>query len=276
MAYQFYKEIFLIDGQTEIKLEKPILKDFTELVLNGIEMYDTDFEVIDPKTIKLNIDIYEGDLLKIKCQKIKIDYTIIGDHNAVIKRYDNSKETLKKNSFYDVNLMIGGKSFSLSFSSRIDKYYNNKNIIKEDCLMLDDYLDDYKIDNRIYQNSKEIDFKISALDKYNNMSNPPYEIQQWVRYKTDVDLINSIYLRISSEIGSEQKEYGTTNIRKEIKLPELELMLQEFKAKFKEYDDLIFLEETEETKRLTSAARFRKAVNSNDTIYNPFNDRNTF
>lgn len=274
MAYQFYKEVLLTNGQEIINLEKPVIKELTELVLNGIEIYESDFEIIDPKTIKLNIDIYEDDLLKIKCQKVKVNYTVIGDRDAIIRRYDNSKQTLKKNSIYQATLMIGGNPFSFSFSSRFDKYFNNKKIIKEDCLILDEYLDDAKIDNRIYQNSKEIVFKTKSMDEYSDLTSPAYEIQQYVRYKTDVDLINSIYLRISSEYGSEGKKYGTTDISKEVKLPKIDLMLQDYKAKLKEYENIIF--STVSTGIVSSVSRFRKSVNSNDTTYNPFNDRNTF
>jgi len=279
MSYNFYKEITLTENQTIIHLEKPVIKELTELVLNGIELFEEDFKVIDPKTISIFIDTYEGDLLKIKCQKVKIDYTIIGDHNAVIKRYDNSKETLKKNSFYEAKIMIGGKPFSLNFSSKFDKYYNNKKVVKEDCLMLESYLTNHKVDNRIYQNSKEISFKTKAIEKYADLSTPPYEIQQYVRYKTDIDLINSIYLVISSEIGTEQKKYGTTDIKKEVKLPEIELMLQGFKDKLLYYDEFIFGSLAVDGSVIVAApvaSKFRKSVNSNDTTYNPFNERNTF
>jgi hypothetical protein len=64
-------------------------------------------------------------------------------------------------------------------------------------------------------------------------------VQDWVRYKTDIDLTLARYFGISYHYGSELKNIGDIKIEKTTKLPYIDNLLDMLRKRFDEADKVI-------------------------------------
>ena len=76
-------------------------------------------------------------------------------------------------------------------------------------------------------------------------------VKNWVKFKTEIDLIYARYLGISYNYGSIKKEIGDIHVEKSTKLPDLDNLLDRLKGWFEEAD--------KEIKGINSVATFVKA-----------------
>jgi hypothetical protein len=124
----------------------------------------------------------------------------------------------------------------------------------------------------IWQNSK-LAMELTASGDYQYYSNAdeidlkeiPYYAKQWVRYKTELDLLDAVYRAIASKQGRERKKLGNMEIERQYTLPYLSDLKKGIKEKLVPFERLL-------TGRKVIAKATKKA---GSTTY-PLSDRRSF
>lgn len=198
---------------------------------------------IDPYTIKLADELTLGDVviiapavidnsIDINFDRIKVVGT---DSNSIYKRFD-ADQHLMYNQKYELSFTINGKKSVFTFTSKYSPMYSTLKAIRMDLLDLIANVDDDIINYTIWQNSRLADEL--AVTEISSTAIPFY-VKQWVRYKTELDLINSIYLAISGKVGKVSKTLGDMSIERSVSLPSLASMLSEIKSKLAPFTKLL-------------------------------------
>ena len=105
----------------------------------------------------------------------------------------------------------------------------------------------------IYRNSVEVIELIDELanqtdavenvtyevDADGNYSTTSRAVKNWVRFKTEIDLIYARYYGISYRYGSVRKEIGDISIQKDTKLPYIDNLMARIKDQWEEADAAI-------------------------------------
>lgn len=172
--------------------------------------------------------------------------------NSLYSRFTHNP-TLNENNKYTVNIAIDKEDYSWQFNSKMNPMFTTSKKIYEDIgEFIEGFTEEY-INSMIYNNSMEL---ISVLDELANkqeaVTNVTYSQDNdgiytvsnrmgnnWVRYKTDIDLVLARYFGISYRYGTQSKEIGDIKITKETKLPYIDNLLDALKKNFKEADDYI-------------------------------------
>lgn len=176
-----------------------------------------------------------------ECKKNK---EIISDNpnkDSFYKTYGD-KNTLYSNNVYTAYLNLDGVEYNNVFTSKIEPLYSSVEKIKNDIGSVIDDIGDIEILKKIYYNSK------SALYLYTRSEEEDidldeievtFAIKEYVRYKTDLDIINSVYLKIANEYGSIKKNISNVTIEYTRNLPSIRDMMKYYEDKIKEYEDII-------------------------------------
>ena len=172
--------------------------------------------------------------------------------NSLYSRFTHNP-TLNENNKYTVNIAIDKEDYSWQFNSKMNPMFTTSKRIYEDIgEFIEGFTEEY-INSMIYNNSMEL---ISILDElakqeeavtnvtYSQDDDGIYTVSNrmgnnWVRYKTDIDLVLARYFGISYRYGTQSKEIGDIKITKETKLPYIDNLLDALKKNFKEADDYI-------------------------------------
>lgn len=172
--------------------------------------------------------------------------------NSLYSRFTHNP-TLNENNKYTVNIAIDKEDYPWQFNSKMNPMFTTSKKIYEDIgEFIEGFTEEY-INSMIYNNSMEL---ISILDElakqeeavtnvtYSQDDDGIYTVSNrmgnnWVRYKTDIDLVLARYFGISYRYGTQSKEIGDIKITKETKLPYIDNLLDALKKKFKEADDYI-------------------------------------
>lgn len=172
--------------------------------------------------------------------------------NFLYSRFTHNP-TLNENNKYTVNIAIDKEDYSWQFNSKMNPMFTTSKKIYEDIgEFIEGFTEEY-INSMIYNNSMEL---ISVLDElakqeeavtnvtYSQDDDGIYTVSNrmgnnWVRYKTDIDLVLARYFGISYRYGTQSKEIGDIKITKETKLPYIDNLLDALKKNFKEADDYI-------------------------------------
>ena len=170
--------------------------------------------------------------------------------NSLYSRFTHNP-TLNENNKYTVNIAIDKEDYSWQFNSKMNPMFTTSKRIYEDIgEFIEGFTEEY-INSMIYNNSMEL---ISVLDElqeeavtnvtYSQDNDGIYTVSNrmgnnWVRYKTDIDLVLARYFGISYRYGTQSKEIGDIKITKETKLPYIDNLLDALKKNFKEADDYI-------------------------------------
>ena len=172
--------------------------------------------------------------------------------NSLYSRFTHNP-TLNENNKYTVNIAIDKEDYSWQFNSKMNPMFTTSKRIYEDIgEFIEGFTEEY-INSMIYNNSMEL---ISVLDElakqeeavtnvtYSQDNDGIYTVSNrmgnnWVRYKTDIDLVLARYFGISYRYGTQSKEIGDIKITKETKLPYIDNLLDALKKSFKEADDYI-------------------------------------
>lgn len=177
-------------------------------------------------------------------KKVKVKYIHQTDDDVVVFTKNKNKDSLfkaygsvslKYNHKYLFNVNIDKENFSTDFVSKLDPFYSSVDKIRKDTGDLLENVSDETISYLIYSNSKYVKDKLDEKD----VEEVPYYAKQFVRYKTDMDLINAIYLTLSGRIGSVNKKIGIISIDKTMKIPYINDMLGYFKDLAKNYEDML-------------------------------------
>lgn len=192
---------------------------------------------------------------------------------TLFKRTSNN-DNLIFNNKYEAYLELDGEKFISRFYSKLDPLYASVSDVRMDTGTLLEEYSDFVINNCIHKNSilaYEYLQNSNSDDDYSFESDTEITVttaaKQYVRYKTDLDLVNAKYLSIVGNYGTVTKKISSLDISYEQELPELADMLSYFKDKVKEYEDELKVGST------TSIAVDFVRSSSNDY---PIDSRNSF
>lgn len=251
------------EGQQVFNVEKPFVNDTISVFLNGrIQKFGEEKDYTtsqDTGRIIFRVPLEAGDTVQVvsnyETDKINLEIVSPGradKPNALYKKYGTA-ERFKKNNKYEVCICIRKEMFRWNFISKLKPYLTTNRKIWEDIgEFIEGFTDEY-LTSVIYNNSKAV---INLIDELANKEDPvenvTYTVDQngeyvpsskvvndWVRYKTDIDLIYARYYGISLRYGTVRKEIGDISIEKNTKLPYIDQLLDRLKRNFDAADEAI-------------------------------------
>ncbi len=231
------------DGQTDIILDHPYLMGQNELTvyLNGIRVVlDEDYIEHDPFTIRFLFQLSEEDIV-ITEHKVYFDdkkVTIVGDKKDSMFQKFGTEQTLLNAQEYTVRFTQGDQVLQSIFYTRMDPSYSTIKIIRNDLGKVLDEIKDSQIAFQIYQNSVLANNIASEenLGRLEEEEKIPYVFKQYVRYRTELDLLIAIYLHISGRGSTEKKVLGELEIEYKWRLPDIKPLLDELKRALKPWE----------------------------------------
>ena len=172
--------------------------------------------------------------------------------NSILTRFD-SNIRLNENNKYHIGIAIDKDVYEWTFNSKRNPMFTSSKKIYEDIgEFIDGFTEEY-INSKIYDNSLAVIDLIDSLAALETpIENVTYEqdengiytttykaVNNWVRYKTDIDLTLARYFGISYKYGSELKNIGDIKIEKTTKLPYIDNLLDLLKKRLDEADKVI-------------------------------------
>ncbi len=248
-------------NQHVFSVEKPFINDFISVFVNGaLQTFGEDHDYItspDTGRISFLYPLDAGDTVsivsKIVSKRLNLEVISPGradKPNALYKKY-GTVERLKSNNKYEVCISIGkDEPVQWHFTTKLSPLFSSAKKIWEDIgEFIEGYTDEY-INSMIYRNSVAVLELVDELAE-EDIQNVTYEFanneykwsstapKDWVRYKTEMDLVMARYYGISYRYGTQRKEIGDLSIEKSVKLPYIDNLLNGLKANWKEADDKI-------------------------------------
>ena len=266
---------FCENGQREIKLDSPYVLGGSLLVyLNGqLSTVGEDYEETDDRTITFLYQLSSADVV-VTQQKtaMNVNISVINDSikASIYKKY-GEKNTLLPNQKYTFTLTHGDQEFVTSFFTRLEPYYSTVQVIRMDLGDVISYVPDDRIMLLIHNNSINAN-QIASEDNLallESEEKTPYVFKQYVRYRTELDLIMATYLKVSGQQGAVDKLLGELEIKRQVTLGSLDLkaMLNDLKNKLKEWETLL---------RGTTNTLAASAVRGGKDSYPLYNPRSKF
>lgn len=172
--------------------------------------------------------------------------------NSVLTRF-NSDIKLNENNKYRIGIAIDKDMYEWEFNSKQNPMFTTAKKIYEDIgEFIDGFTEEY-INSKIYDNSLAVIDLIDTLAAQETpVENVTYEkdadglyttkykaVNNWVRYKTDIDLTLARYFGISYHYGSELKNIGDIKIERTTKLPYIDNLLDMLRKQWDEADKVI-------------------------------------
>lgn len=261
--YSINENYTATEGQQVFVIEKPFINDTISVFVNGLLQNlgeDKDYLTVqDTGKVIFNHPLSEGDIVSIisniASNKINLEVVSSGradKPNALYKKYGTVKR-LKENNKYEVHICLNKEIFSWTFVSKLNPLFVNSKKIWEDIgEFIEGFTEEY-INSMLYRNSVEVMELIDELANQDDaVENVTYEVdadgnyttsyravKNWVRYKTEIDLIYARYYGISYRYGSIRKEVGDISIQKDTKLPYIDNLLDRVKDQWDEADAII-------------------------------------
>lgn len=249
--------------QQVFNIEKPFVNDTISVFVNGVLQVlgeDKDYLTVqDTGKVIFNEPLSEGDIVSVistvASNKINLEIISSGKAdkpNALYKKYGTVKR-LKPNNVYEVHLCLDKDIIKWNFVSHLNPLFVNSKKIWEDIGEFIEGFTERYINSMIYRNSVEV---IELIDELANqeeaIENVTYEINKdgdytttyraiknWVKFKTEIELVMARYYGISYRYGSIRKEVGDISIEKSTKLPYIDNLLDRLKDQFEEADKVI-------------------------------------
>ena len=260
------------DMQQSFKVDKPFVKDAISVFVNGKLMTlgnDADYVAIpDTGRIAFKTPLSEGDKVSIvsTAEDGNLSLDVVARNGSTRRKglFQRYGDTIKLayNNIYEANFVICGKVVNWKFETKRTPFFANVKEIFQD---IGEFIEGYtnkQVSDVIYTNSVQVVELIDELaDK--DIQNVTYTIiddtyestyravKNWVKYKTEIDLIYSRYFGISLNYGSIKKEIGDIKVEKSTKLPYLDNLLSRLKGWWDEAD--------QEIRGTNSVAAFIKA-----------------
>lgn len=223
-------------GQIIDTIETPF-----RILVNGLRLENiTDYHISDEAIILFTNPLEAGDKLEIH-DVTENNYSITSKNsynkNAIFKLF-NSSQKFKYNQEYNFNISVQDKQFTNTFIAQYDPFYSSaKNIRLDTGDLLVNATDD-QIARMIYKYSKEAYTILDDDNRLDDLVDYKY-VQNYVRYKTDIDLCYAIYCSISGKYGVISKDVGDIKISREIKLPTIKSMIERFSELLRPNEDLL-------------------------------------
>lgn len=261
--YSINENYTATESQQVFVIEKPFINDTISVFVNGLLQNlgeDKDYLTVqDTGKVIFNHPLSEGDIVSIisniASNKINLEVVSSGradKPNALYKKYGTVKR-LKENNKYEVHICLNKEIFSWTFVSKLNPLFVSSKKIWEDIgEFIEGFTEEY-INSMLYRNSVEVMELIDELANQDDaVENVTYEVdadgnyttsyravKNWVRYKTEIDLIYARYYGISYRYGSIRKEVGDISIQKDTKLPYIDNLLDRVKDQWDEADAII-------------------------------------
>lgn len=249
--------------QQVFNIEKPFVNDTISVFVNGVLQVlgeDKDYLTVqDTGKVIFNKPLSEGDIVSVistvASKKINLEIVSSGKAdkpNALYKKYGTVKR-LKPNNVYEVHLCLDKDIIKWNFVSHLNPLFVSSKKIWEDIGEFIEGFTERYINSMLYRNSVEV---IELIDELANqeeaIENVTYEtnedgdytttyraVKNWVRFKTEIELVMARYYGISYRYGSIRKEIGDISIEKSTKLPYIDNLLDRLKDQFEEADKVI-------------------------------------
>ena len=249
--------------QQVFNVEKPFVNDTISVFVNGVLQIlgeDKDYLTVqDTGKVIFNEPLSEGDIVSvvstIASKKINLEIISPGKAdkpNSLYKKYGTVKR-FKPNNVYEVQLCIDKDIIKWNFVSHLNPLFVSSKKIWEDIGEFIEGFTERYINSMLYRNSVEV---IELIDELANqedaIENVTYEINEdgdyttiyravknWVKFKTEIELVMARYYGISYRYGSVRKEVGDISIEKSTKLPYIDNLLDRLKDQFEEADKVI-------------------------------------
>lgn len=250
-------------GQQVFNIEKPFINDTISVFLNGnlqvLGETGDYLTVQDTGKVIFNEPLNEGDIVSvvsnIASNKVNLEIVSSGKAdkpNALYKKY-GTVNRLKPNNKYEVQICIGKELFKWTFVSKLSPLFVSSKKIWEDIgEFIEGFTEEY-VNSMLYRNSVEV---VELIDELKNqdeaVENVTYEVdadgnytttyravKNWVRLKTEIELVMARYYGISYRYGTIVKEVGDIHIEKSTKLPYIDNLLDRLKDQFEEADNVI-------------------------------------
>ena len=249
--------------QQVFSIEKPFVNDTISVFVNGVLQVlgeDKDYLTVqDTGKVIFNKPLSEGDIVSVistvASNKINLEIISSGKAdkpNALYKKYGTVKR-LKPNNVYEVHLCLDKDIIKWNFVSHLNPLFVSSKKIWEDIGEFIEGFTERYINSMIYRNSIEV---IELIDELANqeeaVENVTYEIDEdgnytttyraiknWVKFKTEIELVMARYYGISYRYGSIRKEVGDISIEKSTKSPYIDHLLDRLKDQFEEADKVI-------------------------------------
>jgi len=245
MAIGFNERYSVQEGQREFHTVGTYIPGSKTLFVyvNGILMFlgeDHNYIEIDSHTIRFNYPLEADDIVVLATNAINpnIEILSIQTNQSILNKY-GSESRLMANNRYSIELRVAGKDLSWSFSSKYAPLYSTKQNVKLDLGQLADSYSDDQINLILYQNSKDGYLSYTSRADYSATNPIPNSLKNWVRAKTNLDLINAAYLTLTGQSGSVEKRIGNMTVVKEVRLPALKDMMAYWQRKLSEAEVLL-------------------------------------
>ena len=249
--------------QQVFNIEKPFVNDTISVFVNGVLQVlgeDKDYLTVqDTGKVIFNEPLSEGDIVSVistvASKKINLEIVSSGKAdkpNALYKKYGTVKR-LKPNNVYEIHLCLDKDIIKWNFVSHLNPLFVSSKKIWEDIGEFIEGFTERYINSMLYRNSVEV---IELIDELANqeeaIENVTYEtnedgdytttyraVKNWVKFKTEIELVMARYYGISYRYGSIRKEVGDISIEKSTKLPYIDNLLDRLKDQFEEADKVI-------------------------------------
>lgn len=248
------------DMQDNMTLKSQFADGTMSVYVNGVLIDPTEGYHIVPGTnkLKFTVPLAEGDIVNIDglTDSSSSSYpSVIGGNGSgnvrkgMFNKY-GSENKLSYNNKYEVNIAINKDFIKWNFKSKKSPFFAKvKDIFNDIGEFIEGYTED-QVSDVIYNNSKEVIDLIDELAEQDIQnvtyieSNGSYTstyraVSNWVKFKTEIDLIYARYLGISFHYGSIKKEIGDIKVEKSTKLPYLDNLLGRLNDWFDEADQEI-------------------------------------
>ena len=261
--YSINEKYIAYKNQQIFNIEKPFINDAISVFINGnlqILGENKDYLTVqDTGKVIFNNPLNEGDIVSVisnvVSQRINLEIVSSGKAdkpNALYRKYGTVKR-LKDNNKYEVQICLDKEIYKWHFVSKLNPLFTSSKKIWEDIgEFIEGFTEEY-INSMIYRNSVEVTELIDELANADEaIENVTYEIdadgnytttnraiRNWVRYKTEIELIMARYYGISYQYGSVRKEIGDISIEKSTKLPYIDNLLDRLKDQYEEADNTI-------------------------------------
>ena len=261
--YSINEKYIASEGQQVFKVEKPFINDTISVFVNGAlqtlgEEHDY-LTVQDTGKVIFNEPLYEGDIVSvisnIASKRINLEIVSSGradKPNALYKKYGTVKR-LKANNKYEIQLCLDKEIYKWHFVTKLNPLLVSSKKVWEDIgEFIEGFTEEY-INSMLYRNSVEVIELIDELanadeavenvtyetDNEGNITTSSRAVKNWVKYKTEIELVMARYYGISYRYGSVRKEVGDISIEKSTKLPYIDNLLDGLKDQFEEADNAI-------------------------------------
>lgn len=212
---------FPVDGQFDVQLERPytVGGDNVAFYLNGTRCVpEIEYLEVDATSVRFLYQLSSNDLIVAE-HTIHIPgrtTSMIGEQKQGLFKKYGEKDTLLPNQLYTLSLNYKDQVFTSQFQTKLDPLYTTSRIVREDLGEMIDSVKDERIIylgylNSILAESIASEENLTLLEEEKKV---PYVFKQYVRYRTEYDIVSAMYMLISGKQGSVSKVLGEFEVER--------------------------------------------------------------